>query len=69
MNKETLQRLMGVHNMLFGMSVTGDAVVPMAQALMTLSGVIGEMAGELQGADVPTDETQNDMNMEDAKDE
>lgn len=64
MNKETLQRLMGVHNILFGMSVTGDAVVPMAQVLMTLSGVIGEMAGELQETDAPADEAQNDMNME-----
>lgn len=64
MQKEILQRLMGVHNMLFGMSVTGDAVVPMAQALMTLSGVIGELAGELQGSDMPTDKTNNDMNME-----
>lgn len=64
MTKEILQRLMGVHNMLFGMSVTGDAVVPMAQALMTLSGVISEMAGEMQEHDTTTDETQNDMNME-----
>lgn len=64
MNKETLQQLIGIHNILFNMSVTGDAVVPMAQALITLNGVIGELATELQGPDVPTDETPNDMNME-----
>lgn len=63
MQKEILQRLMGVHNMLFGMSVAGDAVVPMAQVLMTLNGVIGEMAQAL-GAEIPA--SQSDADTEEA---
>lgn len=51
MNQETLQRLISAHNTLFSLSVTGDAIVPVAQVLLTLNGVICDMAEEMKSHD------------------
>lgn len=41
MNKETLQKLVSIHNTLYNMTVTGDAVISMARALTLLQSILG----------------------------
>ena len=48
MAKETLRKLVDVHNILFNITVTGDAVIPMAQALVLLQDVIGSVSNVLK---------------------
>lgn len=40
MDRDTLQALVNAHNILYGITVVGDAVIPMAQVITLLRGVI-----------------------------
>lgn len=41
MDKETFQKLVSIYNMLYNMTVVGDAVIPMARALTLLQSILG----------------------------
>lgn len=61
MNKDTLQGLVTVHNLLYGMTVTGDAVIPMAQAITILEGIIKKNAASMDAdAHAETEEVPNE---------
>lgn len=47
MTKENLQDLIDVHNILYNSQVVGNSIVPMAQAILKLQGVIGALSTEL----------------------
>ncbi len=47
MKKEHLQNLVDVHNILYNSPVVGESVVPMAQAILKLQGVIKALSNEL----------------------
>lgn len=56
MNKETLQTLIEVHNILYGFPVQGEGVIPMAQVLATLQNTIQNIGAELaDSADTEAD--------------
>lgn len=47
MTKENLQDLIDVHNILYNSPVVGNSIVPMAQAILKLRGVISTLNEEL----------------------
>ena len=60
MNKEALQDLIKVHNILYNLPVVGAAVVPMEQVLTTLQRIIHD-------ADSDIHDSENVVNLKDGE--
>lgn len=59
MTKEHLQNLVDVHNILYSFSVSGQAIIPMAQVLVTLQNVIRDVSEEINiKIETPTSDTE-----------